>query len=181
MTAIGVIALAGTATAAPTSHALMEPAWSAATRAVGAMLVSDSPRDVAMALRVVQDVGAAGFEDQLLSVVETGASELAVVALALVSQTSDPRALEPLEAAIASGDPALVSVAAVWLPAYGARGLEAAKRLLESPNPAVRHAVVGALAYFPPSADVRVVLADTGRHADARTARMAQRVLTAGL
>ena len=181
MAGIGLCGFAGTASAAAPTHTLVEPAWRAATHAVATMLESDSPRDVAMALRLVQDVGGAGFEDQLLDVAKDGESELAAVALSLVAQTSDPRALEQLEAAIASGDPALVSVATVWLPAYGARGLEAAKRLLEHPSPVVRHAVVGALAHFPPADAVRGVLADTGRHADARTARLAQRVLTAGL
>jgi len=174
----GVMVLGATAHAAPSkTMSLIEPTHRAALKAVGELLTSDSPSDVAQALRVVRQVGPAGLEGALAQTAEHPDPELASAALDLLAQASDPRAVNLFEAAILSRDPALVAVATVWLPAYGERGLEIAARLLETDHPVVRHAALSALGQFPPSDAITALLTRAGEHDDARTARVAKAAL----
>ena len=126
--------------------------------AIAKMLQSDSPQDVATALRVLAGTPTVGLEDALVRAARRAEPELSSAALDLLAQTGDPRAVDLLEAAIRSADPSRVSVGCVWLPRYGTLGLEAAERLLEDPDPLVRRAVARTLKWFPPSPELQGVI-----------------------
>ncbi|PKQ17901.1 MAG: hypothetical protein CVT68_06125 [Actinobacteria bacterium HGW-Actinobacteria-8] len=134
------------------------PAATAAPPTVAQLLTSASPAQVAVGLRQLAGTPAPGLEDALYVAAQRPEAELSSAALDLLSQTGDTRAVELLEAAIRSLDPSRVSVACVWLPRFGALGLDAAERLLDDPDPVVRRAMGRTLAWFPPSPEVQALI-----------------------
>ena len=98
---------------------------------VSDLLTSAAPSDVATGLRSLAGTPSPGLEDALYVAAQRPEAELSSAALDLLAQTGDPRAVDLLVDALRSLDPARVSVACVWLPQYGALGLDAAERLVE--------------------------------------------------
>ncbi|TNF36136.1 MAG: hypothetical protein EP329_05505 [Deltaproteobacteria bacterium] len=125
---------------------------------VSALLTSASAFDVATGLRALAGTPSPGLEDALYAAAQRPEAELSSAALDLLAQTGDARAVDLLEAALRSLDPARVSVACVWLPRFGALGLDAAERLVDDPDPVVRRATRRTLAWFPPSPEVQTLV-----------------------
>ena len=138
-----------------------------ASGSVARSLTSDSPAQVAMGLRQLDGTPSPGLEDALFIAAQRPEAELSSAALDLLSQTGDPRAVDLLEAAMRSLDPSRVSVACVWLPRFGALGLDVAERLLDDPDPLVQRTVLRTLAWFPPGPEIQVMVE---RVVDARAA-----------
>jgi|GEM_PF-3189345 len=144
---------------------------------VSDLLTSAAPSDVATGLRSLAGTPSLGLEDALYVAAQRPEAELSSAALDLLAQTGDPRAVDLLVDALRSLDPARVSVACVWLPQYGALGLDAAERLVADPDPVVRRATARTLAWFPPSPEAELLAQLVTEATPDATSRVADGVL----